>query len=206
MKKIYAFILLFLLATSVSLPSHAGVQQNVSFQGWVGKRQKDQINDYSGWHACYSNRGGSCGSRSLTTGSSRCTSWGVGFGLDFEPKYKQFSGLKIKTGGTRTWSSCTTRSETVTCSPNVGYKGRSEIVTTARWGKMRVAGVKNYNNERQYYKNQCKTGYRETFNGTFRCGAKGSSTCQRRTCTKTVHNREAYWPEKKWSRCRYVRG
>jgi hypothetical protein len=171
------------------------------FKGWIGKRQRDKIQEYSGWHACYSNRGGSCGSRSLTTGSSRCVSWGVNFVLDFEPA-EIVSGLKIGISSSRSWSSCASRSEIITCSPKPGWKGRAEIVTTARYGKVAVRGKRKYGNigRRNKSPKRCtETGFKEV---GFHTLAKYRTE---RICGPTTDYRNAYWAEKKWSRCRYVR-
>jgi len=127
--------LLAVLISSLSPASFAVYEAN--WKRWTSGSGVDVV-DYSGWHHCPRNqRGGSCGSRALRTGSSRCSGHGYSFGVDFEFPGQLVSwmggkGFKLKGGRSYNWTTCNTRSESVTCSPNKGYRGRAEIFRVKR--------------------------------------------------------------------------
>lgn len=84
--------------------------------------------DASSLHLCRSDLvGGSCGRVTLTTGASGCQSWSVNWGVDLDIKFAQTAGVKFKTGGSRSWSVCNTRSESVSCEPNRGFSAQAQV-------------------------------------------------------------------------------
>jgi hypothetical protein len=158
------------------------------FKGWIGKNQKGYYLDASGWHYCFSDKGGSCGSKSLTTGRSSCTSNGFDIGASWSPP--KVGGMSISGGYNRSWSACNNRSETITCAPNRGYKGRAVVNFSKRWGKIHVVGGENYLTLRS----SCPAGWRSDWMGGsgWRCTYVGGS-----------YDRDGYLPEWRGSSCQY---
>src|SRR4051812_7933841 len=122
MKFLKIALLFVAVASSAIVSAREGVV-NTQFQGWLGKNQHGYIMDHSDWHYCWSDTGGSCGSKSLTTGHSTCHSHGFDIGASWSPP--QIGGMGISGSYSRSWTACNNRSETITCSPNKGYRGRA---------------------------------------------------------------------------------
>ncbi|AJQ93841.1 hypothetical Protein YC6258_01797 [Gynuella sunshinyii YC6258] len=102
---------------------------------------------------------------------------------------KWIPGLSISSGGNWSWSSCNTRSETITCSPNQGYAGRAEIIFAERYGKTDFTGYNKYFSNRN---NGCKRGF------SFQ-----SSDGFYGWCVPSTFSSNGYWPEKRYSQCTY---
>ena len=155
-----------------------------------GNTTKVKTMDASGWHVCGSNQtGGSCGSRSISTGKSGCKSVSVSAGTSFSLNGFNIAGLSFDGGYSSSWSACNTRSETITCSPDKGYKGRAQIMMRIRYGQ------KKYKRSGGYYRKggTCDVGYvRDTVNGLPMCVASG----------RWVYV-SGYWPYQRYSTCWY---
>lgn len=162
------------------------------FEGWLGKNQKGHYLDTSNWHYCFNNDGGSCGSVALNTGSSTCHSRGFNIGTKWAIPTR-IGGLEINSGWNQSWTACNVRSETVTCSPNRGWKGRAVINFSERWGRVRVTGGDTYFS---YGGNNCAAGWK----GQWESGA--SWRC---TYSDGQYSRDGYLPEWRGSSCGYQR-
>ena len=159
--------------------------------GWIGKKQKGHYLDGSSWHYCFNDRGGSCGSVSLTTGHSACKSRGFNISNSFTLPQK-IGGMDIGLGYNQSWTACNNRSETVTCSPNRGWKGRAVINFSERWGRLRVVGGSTYFQN----KPNCPDGWKSEWMGwsSWRCKYNGGR-----------YSRDGYLPEWRGSSCNYKR-
>ncbi|HLO95378.1 MAG TPA: hypothetical protein VK195_13780 [Burkholderiaceae bacterium] len=178
------------IAAFCGISSAGNGDLNTQFRGWIGKDQKGYFLDTSQWHHCWGGQGGSCGSISLSTGNSTCHSQGFDIGGNWAPP--QLGGMGIHGGYNRSWTACNNRSETVTCSPNPGWKGRAVINFSKRWGKMHVVGGDNY----LTLKSSCPAGWRSDWMGgqRWRCTYTGGS-----------YDRDGYLPEWRGSSCNYAR-
>jgi len=165
---------------------------NTRFEGWLGKKQKGHFLDTSDWHYCFNNNGGSCGSVSLNTGSSTCHTTGFGIGTKWAIPTR-IGGLEINSGFNKSWTACNVRSETVTCSPNRGWKGRAAINFSERWGRVRVTGGDTYF---AFGGNNCASGW---------TGKWESGSSWRCTYTGGQYSRDGYLPEWRGSSCDYAR-
>lgn len=165
---------------------------NTRFEGWLGKNQKGHFLDTSNWHYCFNNNGGNCGSVSLNTGSSTCHTTGFNIGTKWNVPTK-IGGLEINSGFNKSWTACNVRSETVTCSPNRGWKGRAAINFSERWGRARVLGGDTYF---VYGGNNCAAGWTGKWE-------RGSSW--RCTYTGGQYSSDGYLPEWRGSSCNYQR-
>ena len=182
----------FLFVLMAAYSGLAGAQQlNTQFWGWIGKDQHGYYLDGSSWHYCFSDRGGSCGSVALTTGHSQCRTTGFNIGAKWAIPTK-IGGMEINASANHSWSACNIRSETVTCSPKVGWKGRAVINFSERRGKMRVLGAENYLTLRS----SCPAGWRSDWMGgpSWRCTYVGGA-----------YTIEGYLPEWRGSSCQYDR-
>lgn len=181
-------------AASVLLISSAGAAQLATrFDGWVGKQQRSQFIDASSWHYCYSNQGGSCGSVALTTGHSACVTRGFNIGTKWAIPTR-IGGLEMNSGYNNSWTACNIRSETVTCSPNVGWHGRAAILFSERVANITVTG-----GDPDYYVTQnssCPSGWTSRWDG----GSRWS--CRYTGFKGTV---SGYYPEWRGSTCDYQR-
>lgn len=166
----------------------------------VGSLKETRTLDYSGWHRCPNGTasGGSCGSRSLTTGNNRCQSHSVQVGFDFElfKLSDAHPGLKFKTGYSTSWSVCNSRSESIRCEPNEGYQGRVEVRMEIR------DGVKRFTNEeiklyRPATRGRCSWGARWR---AVRGNWKGQCINGKVSGTKSGE-----WPSTRFSQCIYRR-
>ena len=169
--------------------SYAGAQTlNTQFEGWIGKNQQGFFLDTSEWHYCFNSAGGNCGSVALTTGASTCHSQGFDIGGAWSPP--KIIGLGIAGDYNRSWTACNSRSETISCSPNVGYKGRATVNFSQRWGTERVLGASNYLTSRA----SCPAGFRLDWLGgpSWRCTYVGGS-----------YTKDGYLPEWRGSSCDY---
>jgi len=132
-----SFLIILAMISLSAVSSVAFSAQDASFIRWTSGTGTDVI-DASGWHHCPRNtRGGNCGRRALRTGSSHCRGQGYSFGIDFEFPGQLVSliggkGFKLKGGRNYSWTTCNTRAESISCSPNRGYKGRAEIFRNKR--------------------------------------------------------------------------
>jgi hypothetical protein len=174
----------------------AEAKYKTQFAGWNGKQQRSQFIDASGWHACYNSNGGSCGSRSLTTGTSACITRGFSIGGDFDVS-RAIGGMKIKADYKQQWTSCNTRAETITCSPKPGWKGRAAVLFGERVGTLRVVGthIPRYDT----WGKTCARGYwadrgRDPDAGTAQCVWDNQSWTT-----------SGYLPEFRYSTCDYQR-
>lgn len=171
------------------------------FYGWVGHKQSDNYLDVGSWHYCYGTGGGSCGSVSLSVGKSKCTSWGVNLGISYTLA-QIIPGLSFSVSASKGWSACNTRSETIGCSPNKGWKGRPEVIATARYGTMRFQGTKDYTYRSKNWDealHACdKPGY-------WRADIYSKSGKYEAQCKTVIDEVKAYWPEKRWTQCGYRR-
>ena len=93
-------------------------------------------------------------------------------------------------GANHSWTACNIRSETVTCGPNKGYRGRAVINFSERWGKTHVLGGDTYLTLRS----SCPAGWRSDWMGgsSWRCTYVGGS-----------YTVEGYLPEWRGSSCQY---
>lgn len=175
----------------VAFSCHAGGELNTRFEGWLGKNQKGHYLDTSNWHYCFNNEGGSCGSVALNTGSSTCHTTGFNIGTKWAVPTR-VGGLEINSGFNKSWTACNVRSETVTCSPNRGWKGRAVINFSERWGRVRVLGGETYFQR----SSQCPAGWKSEWMGgpSWRC-----------TYTGGQYTRDGYLPEWRGSSCNYQR-
>ncbi len=112
-----------------------------SFQGWIGRQQKSEFVDPSSWFACYNDRGGACVTGSQTVGTSQCHDESFDLGASFELPAPAGWGLFSLSGSkSSSWSSCHEKSETVQCTPKVGFQGRAVALMSERWGTLKVTG------------------------------------------------------------------
>lgn len=178
--------------TMVALSAYASDGElKTQFLGWIGKNQRGYYLDTSEWHYCFSNSGGSCGTVALTTGHSTCHTSGFNLGGKWAIPTK-IGGLEINTSLNQSWTACNIRSETVTCGPNRGYKGRAVINFSERWGKLRVTGGDTYLTNR----GSCPAGWKLDWLG---------STLWRCTYNGGTYTKEGYLPEWRGSSCNYER-
>ncbi|MFT0175301.1 hypothetical protein ACLKMY_41880, partial [Paraburkholderia mimosarum] len=107
-------------------------------------------------------------------------------------------GIPIKIGGmaikgriNSSWTACNIRSETVTCGPKPGWKGRAVINFSERWGKVHVTGGDDYSSLES-----CPAGWRADWQGDmfWLCKYVGGT-----------YDREGYLPEWRGSSCDYQR-
>ncbi|WP_156369584.1 hypothetical protein [Duganella sp. Leaf126] len=188
MKSIKYVVLLWMAA----LCGLAGAQSlNTQFQGWLGKNQHGYYLDGSEWHYCFSNQGGSCGSVGLTTGHSSCHTTGFNIGGKWAIPTR-IGGMEINASANRSWTACNIRSETITCSPNKGYKGRAVINFSERYGRLRVTGGDTY----LTIDNDCPDKWRADWLGgtSWRCVYVGGT-----------YDTDGYLPEWRGSSCDYER-
>lgn len=188
--KFLKIALLFVLVAAYSgLVGATEGTLNTQFGGWIGKSQHGYYLDPSSWAECPSNKGGKCPSLGLTTGRSQCQT--TGFNIGGKWKVPGPGGMEINGGANHSWTACNIRSETVTCSPDVGYKGRAVVHFSERWGRMRVLGGDNYLTLRS----SCPAGWRSDWMGGshWRCTYVGGS-----------YDRDGYLPEYRHSACQYV--
>ncbi|NVH78031.1 hypothetical protein FSB08_37590 [Paraburkholderia sp. JPY432] len=163
---------------------------NTQFLGWIGKNQHGYYLDESDWHYCFGGSGGSCGTVALTTGHSSCHTTGFTVGAKWKIPIK-IGGMEIDVGINKSWTACNIRSETVTCDPNPGWKGRAVINFSERWGKVHVTGGDDYPSL-----GSCPAGCRADWQGDmfWLCTYVGGA-----------YDREGYLPEWRGSSCNYQR-
>ncbi|NUX59426.1 hypothetical protein [Paraburkholderia youngii] len=164
---------------------------NTQFLGWIGKSQHGYSLDGSDWHYCFGGSGGSCGTVALTTGHSSCHTTSFNIGAQWGIPIK-IGSMAIDVGINKSWTACNIRSETVTCGPNPGWKGRAVINFSERWGKVHVIGADNY----LTLQSSCPAGWRSDWMGgwSWRCTYVGGA-----------YDREGYLPEWRGSSCNYQR-
>ncbi|USX26027.1 hypothetical protein NHH73_26250 [Oxalobacteraceae bacterium OTU3CINTB1] len=188
MMKSIKIVLLFVLMSVFS--GMAGAQAlDTRFEGWLGKNQHGYYLDGSEWHYCFGNRGGSCGSVALTTGHSSCRTTGFNIGGKWAIPTR-IGGMEVNASANRSWTACNIRSETITCTPNKGYKGRAVINFSERMGRIRVLGAQNYLS----IDNDCPAGFRNDWLG---------GTSWRCTYVGGTYNVDGYLPEWRGSSCQY---
>lgn len=189
MKFIKIALLFVLVAAYSGLVGATEGTLNTQFWGWVGKNQHGYYLDGSDWHYCFNNSGGSCGTVALTTGHSQCRTTGFNIGGKWAIPTR-VGGMEINAGANHSWTACNIRSETVTCGPNKGYKGRAVINFSERWGKTHVLGGDTYLTLRS----SCPAGWRSDWMGgsSWRCTYVGGS-----------YTVEGYLPEWRGSSCQY---
>lgn len=180
-----------LFAALAALSGFASAKEgvlNTQFQGWLGKNQHGYYLDPSSWAECSSTQGGSCPTVSRSTGHSQCRTQGFDIGGNWAPP--QLGGMGIAGGYSKSWSACNTRSETVSCTPAVHYKGRAVIHFSQRWGREKVLGGDNYLTLRS----SCPGGWRSDWMGgsSWRCTYVGGS-----------YTRDGYLPEYRNAACEY---
>jgi hypothetical protein len=182
----------------VAAAAQAAPKYNTQFKGWNGKQQRSSFLNTSTWHSCFNDRGGSCGSTSMTTGSSSCTTTGFDVGGGFDLPIK-IPGLNVYGGFNKSWTACNVKSETITCSPNRGWKGRAAVLFSQRVGTLRMTG----GNPREYrgkWNENCARGYRKSLK------ASGVGTIQVYTCTfRDQFETRGYLPEFRTHTCDYKR-
>jgi hypothetical protein len=171
----------------------AAQQLKTTFGGWVGKQQRSEFIDGSDWHYCFSNQGGACGSVALTTGHSSCVTRGFNIGIKWAVPVKVGS-LEVNGGYNNSWTACNIRSETVTCSPKPGWKGRAAIIISERIGTVNVVG-----GDPDFYttlSSSCPTGWKSNWEGGQRwsCRYDGGT-----------YSKDGYLPEWRGSTCDYER-
>ena len=183
-------IALFVLMAAGSGVAGAEEMLNTQFGGWIGRNQHGYIMDPSTWHHCFSKWGGGCGTVGKTTGSSDCRTTGFNIGAKWAIPTR-IGGMEVNASANRSWTACNIRSETVTCSPNVGYKGRAVVNFSARFGKMHVVGGTTHYTA---FPN-CAAGWKtERIGRGWRCTYVGGK-----------YTVEGYLPEWRGSSCQYAR-
>lgn len=184
---------LIMLLFSGAAAADPVTQLRTTFSGWLGKQQQSSYIDGSEWHYCFGTQGGSCGSVALTTGGSACVSRGFGIAYRWLVPIK-IGSMDISGGYNQSWMACNTRSETVTCSPNKGWKGRAAIILSQRIGRVNVVG-----GDPDFYvtlKSSCPAAWKSNWEGGehWSCRYDGGT-----------YSRDGYLPEWRGSTCDYER-
>lgn len=162
---------------------------NTKFGGWIGKKQHGYILDPSSYVYCFGNNGGECATIGKMTGNSDCKTTGFNIGAKWAIPTK-IGSMEINASANKSWTACNLRSETVSCKPNKGYKGRAVINFSERYGKIAVRGGQAYFNIDNY----CAAGWKPEWMGgtSWRCNYVGGK-----------YTVKGYLPEWRGSSCQY---
>lgn len=193
------YVLFFIFCITSSMNASAQVYKT-QFLGWVGKQQQSRFVDGSVFHVCYNNSGGQCGNIALTTGKSTCFTRGFNLGVSGTQGAKwelpvAVPGLQLSGQVTVQWQACNIRQETITCSPNPGWKGQAAILVGDRVGRTKITGVQN-NTVASRDGKTCPRGFVLKWLGKsgYACNWNGGTW-----------EAEGYLPEFRYSTCNYQR-